>query len=204
MFGEYGFIKLSVERCLCIKQGSDGSDVLVRMYVDDLLVAYSSRSMFESFVPRIQAKFKITQFESLQKALEFQIELTTIGGVFMQQQAYIEEVIQRFYMLICNPADTPAYHRIKLYRDGIVNNAKSTMSSRGPQGENWDEAVHGANATTKRKQKATMKATDGSKLPYRKLIGCYLWISMGTRPDIPYAVNHRARYSSAPMYEHWT
>ena len=30
---------------------------------------------------------------------------------------------------------------------------------------------------------------------YREVIGCLLWISMGTRPDITYAVNQCARYS---------
>ena len=203
MVGECGFRQLSVERCLYIKQGSDGSYVLVCMYVDDLVIAYSSRSMFESFVQKIQAKFKITQSESLQKTLGFQIERTTNGGVFMHQKAYIEEVLKRFGMSECNPADTPADHRIKLCKDGIVN-AKSTMSSRATQGENSDEAVHGANVTTKRKRKASKKATEGSKLPYRELIGCLLWISMGTRPDISYAVNQCARYSSAPKEEHWT
>ena len=33
---------------------------------------------------------------------------------------------------------------------------------------------------------------------YREVIGCLLWISMGTRPDITYAVNQCARYSSDP------
>ena len=33
---------------------------------------------------------------------------------------------------------------------------------------------------------------------YREVIGCLLWLSMGTRPDITYAVSQRARYSSDP------
>ena len=53
------------------------------------------------------------------------------------------------------------------------------------------------------KKKHTTVPTE-SKLPYRELIGSLLWISMGTRPDVSYAVAQCARYSSDPKPEHWT
>ena len=96
------------------------------------MIAYSSSSLFESFVQKIQAKLKITLLECLPKTLGFQIERTTNSGVFMNQKVYIKKVLKRFGMSECNPADTPADHQFKLCRDDIVN-AKSTMCSKATQ-----------------------------------------------------------------------
>ena len=79
------------------------------------------------------------------------------------------------------------------------------MSSSTTQGERTS-----SNTTTKlstitectntgcptKKRKASTVLGPEPKLPYRELIGCLLWISMGTRPDITYAVNQCAIYSS--------
>jgi len=40
-------------------------------------------------------------------------------------------------------------------------------------------------------------------LPYREAIGSLLWLSMGTRPDITYAVSQVAKYNSEPGPLHW-
>ena len=38
-------------------------------------------------------------------------------------------------------------------------------------------------------------------VPYRQLLGCLLWLSMGTRPDIAYAVSFLAKFCSNPIRE---
>ena len=53
--------------------------MLVCMYVDDLVIAYSHRSMLDEFIMKVKSKFKITQTDSLQKTLGFQIERTKTG-----------------------------------------------------------------------------------------------------------------------------
>jgi hypothetical protein len=40
-------------------------------------------------------------------------------------------------------------------------------------------------------------------LPYREAIGSLLWLSMGTRPDITYAVSQVAKFNSEPGPQHW-
>ena len=201
MTDECGFKQLQIEKCLYIKQNSDGSYMLVCMYVDDLVIAYSHQGMLDSFIAKVKSKFKITQSDSLQKTLGFQIERTASGGVFMHQQAYITEVIKRFGMEDCNPVDTPFDSHVRLCKEGNVN-VRTGMSSSTTQGEN---SVHTASVgVAQKKRKASQALGQEPKLPYRELIGCLLWISMGTRPDISYAVNQCARYSSDPKQEHWT
>ncbi|GBP89947.1 Copia protein [Eumeta japonica] len=41
-------------------------------------------------------------------------------------------------------------------------------------------------------------------VPYQEAIGCLLYLSQGTRPDITYIVNSLSRYNGQPTAEHWT
>ena len=60
-------------------------------------------------------------------------------------------------------------------------------------------------ATSRDGSPAKNKDHDLEKSPnsYRELIGCLMWISGATRPDISFAVNYLARYNSAPTMDHW-
>lgn len=40
-------------------------------------------------------------------------------------------------------------------------------------------------------------------IPYQEAIGCLLYLSQGTRPDITYIVNSLSRYNDQPTAEHW-
>ena len=196
MIKECGFRQMKCEKCLYIKQHRDGTYMIVCMYVDDLVIAYSNRSMLDSFISQVKSKFKITQSDSLQKTLGFQIERTQDGGVFMHQQSYIKDVLKRFGMEDCNSTETPVDPYIRLCKSGTYN-SRTGVSSTATQGESTVANSYVAQA--KKKQKTTE-----TKIPYRELIGCLLWISMGTRPDVSYAVNQCARYSADPKPEHWT
>jgi hypothetical protein len=118
----------------------------------------------------------------------------------MHQQSYILDVLKRFGMDQCKPADTPFASDIRLCKSGQYK-ARTGVSSSATQGESTVQTT--AAAAAKKKKQSTIPGTE-PKVPYRELIGCLLWISMGTRPDISYAVNQCARYSSDPKPEHWT
>lgn len=42
-----------------------------------------------------------------------------------------------------------------------------------------------------------------AKLPYRSLVGCLLYLAIGTRPDIAYAVQQLSQYLDSYSYAHW-
>ena len=60
MTEDCGFRQLQIEKCMYIKRKPDGSYMLVCMYVDDLVIAYSDTGMLDSFTDKIKTRFKIT------------------------------------------------------------------------------------------------------------------------------------------------
>ena len=39
--------------------------------------------------------------------------------------------------------------------------------------------------------------------PYRELVGCLLYVTQTTRPDVCFSVNYFSRYQSRPKTSHW-
>ncbi|CAA7258863.1 unnamed protein product [Cyclocybe aegerita] len=46
--------------------------------------------------------------------------------------------------------------------------------------------------------------TQLNKLPYRSLVGCLIYLAIGTRPDILYAVQQLSQFLDCYTYAHWT
>ena len=47
------------------------------------------------------------------------------------------------------------------------------------------------------------EAVQMKNMPYRELIGSLLWVVNGTRPDVSFAVNTLAKFTSNPGLVHW-
>ena len=126
--------------------------------------------MLDSFINRVRSKFKITQSDSLPKALGFQIERTKTRGVFMLQQSHIRYVLKRFGMENCKAVDTPFDSHIRLCKEGMYN-TRTGMSRQATQGESL---VHNVNTVQFRKRKKQYKIGTEAEIPFRELIGCLL------------------------------
>ena len=188
MIEECKFKNLRTENCLYLKvDEKNGSYCLICLYVDDLIVSYTMKSLFDSFLAKLQTKFKITYSEQLGKTLGFQFDRTADGGIFMHQYKYILDTLKRFGMSECRPVSTPADHRIRLCKSGSQRIERQHNIKGGLDTDATD-----------------VNPTIRPNASYREVIGCLLWLSMGTRPDITYAVSQCARYSSDPKPEHWT
>ena len=89
--------QLRTENCLYLHPSpKDGSYRLICLYVDNMIVTYTNKSIVYVFLTKLRATFKITHSDELNCTLGFQIERTLDGGIFMHQSKYISYVLKRF------------------------------------------------------------------------------------------------------------
>ena len=93
---------------------------------------------------------------------------------FMHQSAYISKILKRFYMDKTHPLSTLM----------VVRSLETIKDHFRPKG-NDEEPL-------------------GPEVPYPSVIGALMYLASHTRPDISFAVNLLARYSSSPTRRHWT
>jgi len=94
-------------------------------------------------------------------------------GVFVHQEAYITKVLKKFYMDKSHSLCTPM----------VVRSLDVDKDPFRPQ-EKDEELL-------------------GPEVPYLSAIGALMYLANDTRPDIAFAINLLARYSSSPTRRHW-
>lgn len=97
----------------------------------------------------------------------------THEGVLLHQSAYIQKILEKFNMKDSYPTRTLM----------VVRSLAVESDPFRPQ-ENNEELL-------------------GPECPYLNAIGALMYLANGTRPDIAFAVNLLARFSSAPTKRHW-
>ena len=95
------------------------------------------------------------------------------GGVLVHQTSYTKKVLKRFKFDSAYPLSSPM----------VVRSLQLEKDPYRPKEEN-EEAL-------------------GPNAPYLAAIGALMYLANNTRPDIAFAVNLLARYSSVPTERHW-
>ena len=76
------FTRLTTEHCLYINK-SDIGYIIIAVYVDDLIVAYSNDILLTSFKDKLTYTFKIRDLGTLTRALNMELTRTPDGGLFV-------------------------------------------------------------------------------------------------------------------------
>ncbi|GJZ35014.1 ribonuclease H-like domain-containing protein [Tanacetum coccineum] len=95
--------------------GSDTAYLL--LYVDDIVLIASSRALLQRIIASLHAKFSMTDLGQLNYFLGVSVTRNT-SGIFLSQQKYVTEVLERAGMLTCNPCRTPVDTDSKLAATG--------------------------------------------------------------------------------------
>jgi hypothetical protein len=171
---EWDFKRLPCEWCIYYRRTGTGI-VLVAIHVDDFLSVASSREANDVFKNQLKSRFTISESD-VDLCLGIRIERDREARtVCLSQQTLIDQTILKFNQSDAYPAATPM--------------------------------VEGATAILKRPDSSEVLSeqdkADLSRLPYRSLIGSLMYIAIGTRPDIAFAVSKLSQFLDCYRRVHW-
>ncbi|XP_019424538.1 PREDICTED: uncharacterized protein LOC109333463 [Lupinus angustifolius] len=87
--------------------------IIICLYVDDLLITGSNKAEIATVKKSLSNEFEMSDLGRLAYFLGIEF-VQHMNGIFMHQKKYILEVLERFNLLNCNPADTPVEANLKL------------------------------------------------------------------------------------------
>ena len=103
---EMNFKASLLEPCIFYKH-SEEDKIVVTLYVDDLILFSSNRSLVNSTKNELRRRFTIRELGPVRDYLGVRINRTPDGSIHLDQQAYLDQVLERFGMTDCNGARTP-------------------------------------------------------------------------------------------------
>ncbi|GKC79991.1 retrovirus-related pol polyprotein from transposon TNT 1-94 [Tanacetum coccineum] len=109
------FTKGTVDPTLFVRR--EGKDILlVQIYVDDIIFTSTKPNLCETFSKATCLKFKMSMMAKLSFFLGLQISQSP-RGIFLYQSKYALELLKKYGMETCEPADTPMMEKSKLDED---------------------------------------------------------------------------------------
>ena len=107
------FVKCKFKYGVYVKKGIESNQILICLYVDDLIVTGSDVNEIEAFKCQIMNEFEMTDLGNLTYFMS--MEFTEISeGLVMYQMKYASDILKRFNMVSFNPSSLPAETNLKL------------------------------------------------------------------------------------------
>ncbi|KAG9453422.1 hypothetical protein H6P81_006326 [Aristolochia fimbriata] len=111
----HGYRRGNVDQTLFIKR-IHGDMLMTQIYVDDMIFGATNRTLLNEFVQAMKQEFEISMVGELSFFLGFQINQQD-HGIFLSQEKYAIEIVQKFGMEHTKPKATPMGTNEKLHRD---------------------------------------------------------------------------------------
>jgi hypothetical protein len=113
---QLGYAKCTVEHGVYVKGQNQNALSIVCLYVDDLLITGSNKTEIERIKSQMNEEFDMTDLGKLNYFLGLEFTETS-KGLVIHQKKYITDILKRFNMLNCNPANSPMETNLKLNND---------------------------------------------------------------------------------------
>ncbi|XP_047328669.1 uncharacterized mitochondrial protein AtMg00810-like [Impatiens glandulifera] len=104
-FIKKGFNQSTSESSLYVKT-IDKDFLIVYLYVDDRICFGTNKAMVEDFKNQIMKEFEMIDMGLMKYFLGIQVKQIP-GRIFLSQEKYIEDLLNKFNMIQCNPISTP-------------------------------------------------------------------------------------------------
>ena len=173
-----GFTPLLVDACVYHKRTRSNHFILVTLFVDDLLAAYTDQDEAEwnEYKQLIAQKYKIKDLGDCHWILNMKLDYNINGSermISLSQEQHIRTLLKKTGMQDSHPTSVPMKQNPPTVNDCPGGKLDASMPNFNRE---W----------------------------YQSVIGCLLFIATVTRPDITFAVNYLSRFSCNPGSEHVT
>jgi len=125
---EMGF-KQSKHEAAIYRKGSEGSVLLVGVYVDDLIITGAVKDEVKAFKERMKSTFEMSDLGLLSFYLGIEVQQGK-NGTTMRQTHYAKKILELGSMSDCNPAATPMEERLKLSKHSTAKEVNPTQYRR--------------------------------------------------------------------------
>lgn len=125
-FSKQGFKKCPYEHTLFIKIEDGGKLLIVCLYVDDLIFTRNDSAMFEKFKRSMMVEFDMSDLGMMHYFLGSEVKQFATG-IFISQEKYVREILDRFQMKNCNSMSTPTEVGLKLRKNREGKKVDSTL-----------------------------------------------------------------------------
>jgi hypothetical protein len=114
-----GFVKSLSEATLYVK-GTDANLIIVSVYVDDLLVTGSDKTLIEDFKAEMLNVFEMTDLGLMSYFLGMEVKQSN-DGIFICQTKYAKQILKKFHMESCKSTSTPMNLKEKFNKNDGTN-----------------------------------------------------------------------------------
>ena len=168
-----GFKRLVNEWCVYRRQRTSGITIFA-VHVDDIISISSSQSENDSFKAELQSHWDISDLGAVKFALGIAISRDRSSRtIHLSQTALIDRIVDQFGQTDSHPVSTPMVPGLIIRRPDPTLPITGNISS-------WM-----------------------ARTPYRSLVGSLMYLAVGTRPDIAFAVGRLATVFDCYRPEHW-
>ncbi|PKA48313.1 Retrovirus-related Pol polyprotein from transposon TNT 1-94 [Apostasia shenzhenica] len=123
-FCSNGFQRSESEPTLYVKKGGMSHILIVCLYVDDIIYTSSSSTFLNGFKEKMKHEFEMTDLGLLHYFLGLEIKQTS-KGIFLSQEKYTSDLLEKFGMRNCNKVETPMNSSEKLQLEDGTSLANS-------------------------------------------------------------------------------
>ena len=146
---------------------------LISLYVDDLIIAGTDTSVTTRVKDNLKRRYSMKDLGNVDEILGCRVHVNHALGIVTMDQRKYTSNILEKYL------DSTE----QTWLDTPADSSIVLTQDLGPLTE--------------------AETISMQTIPYREVIGCLLWLSLGTRPDITYAVSQVAKFSANPGQVHW-
>ncbi|WP_292992018.1 reverse transcriptase domain-containing protein [Nitrosomonas sp.] len=101
-----GFKPLTSDNCI-FKKTVNGRDIIMGVYVDDLIILHKNHDDLAEFTKALAARFKFKNLGPVQKTLGIEVDHNSDGSYSIHQKTYIAQLAEKFGQRCSKRAKTP-------------------------------------------------------------------------------------------------